>query len=114
MCPTGKRIAMRKVPPFAVLVRLPHLSATKGIPCPEKTIHLHFSLGPCHWYAAEFDGGDIFFGFVDLGDPAIAEWGYFTLSELAGAAASPEPEGDPAALVEWDEGWTPMPFREIV
>ena len=35
------------------------------------------------WYAAEFDGQDLFFGYVILnGDRDMAEWGYFSLNEL--------------------------------
>ena len=43
---------------------------------------MHFFIGGCDWYVAEFDGKDTFFGFVNLNDPQNAEWGYFTLSEL--------------------------------
>ena len=36
------------------------------------------------WYATEFDGEDIFFGYVESGlDPSFDEWGYFSLSELS-------------------------------
>lgn len=31
------------------------------------------------WYATEFDGKDLFFGWVEGN---FSEWGYFTLSEL--------------------------------
>lgn len=40
-----------------------------------------FFLGPATWYATEFDGEDIFFGYVTgLGHN---ELGYFSLSELS-------------------------------
>ena len=34
------------------------------------------------WYCTEFDGDDLFFGYVNLGDPECAELGYFSLKEL--------------------------------
>lgn len=36
-------------------------------------------LGNGRWFATEFDGEDLFFGYADLGFP---ELGYFSLSEL--------------------------------
>ncbi len=75
---------MLNPPPPEILARLPRLYATEDVLCPEKVIHLHFFIGACDWYVAEFDGEDIFFGFANLGDPINAEWGYFKLSDLAG------------------------------
>ena len=48
---------------------------------PDPTVHVkYFDLcGSWSWYATEFDGVDIFFGWVD-GD--FPELGYFSLSEL--------------------------------
>ena len=46
-------------------------------------IHMHFFIGGCDWYAAEFDGEDTFFGYAILNnDYQNAEWGYFSLREL--------------------------------
>lgn len=64
------------------LAELPTLYATDNVDCKDKTICLHFFIGGCDWYVAEFDGKDTFFGFVNLNDPQNAEWGYFTLGEL--------------------------------
>ena len=48
-----------------------------------KQIHLHFFIGGCDWYIAEYDGDDLFWGFAILNeDYEMAEWGYMSLSEL--------------------------------
>lgn len=55
------------------------------MPLEEKVIHMHFFIGGCDWYATEYDQEDkIFFGFAILnGDLEMAEWGTFSLEELA-------------------------------
>lgn len=66
------------------LRKIPRLYATESIPTKEKIIHMHFFLGGSDWFAVEYDGEDIFFGFAIINDDeANAEWGYFSLSELA-------------------------------
>ena len=65
------------------LSRIPKLYATEHIPLPDKDIHLHFFLGGCDWYIAEYDGSDLMWGFAILNnDFQNAEWGYISLSEL--------------------------------
>ena len=65
------------------LTRLPALYATEDVPLKEKEILMHFFIGGCDWYIAEFDGEDTFFGFAILNnDFEMAEWGYASLSEL--------------------------------
>jgi hypothetical protein len=85
----------------------------------EKIILLRFFIGNCDWYAAEFDGEDVFFGYANLGDPDMAEWGYFSLSELRGVevnapvidAETQELMAQVPVFVEWDEHWSAsMPF----
>ena len=56
------------------------------------------------WYATEFDGSDLFFGFVEGFCP---ELGYFSLSELSSARG---PLGLP---IERDRSWKPKPLLEI-
>ncbi|MFH1886978.1 MAG: DUF2958 domain-containing protein [Pseudomonadota bacterium] len=49
----------------------------------EKIIHLHFFIGGCDWFIAEYDGQDLFFGYAVLnGDYDNAEWGYVSFAEL--------------------------------
>jgi hypothetical protein len=65
------------------LSRIPKLYETEHVPLQEKLIHLHFFIGSCDWYIAEYDGEDIFWGFAILNDDLQnAEWGYISLSEL--------------------------------
>jgi len=59
------------------------LNETEHIKLKNKLIYLHFFLGGCDWYVAEFDGKDLFFGFAILNcDHINSEWGYFSFSEL--------------------------------
>ncbi len=65
------------------LSKIPKLYETEIIPLQDKLIYLHFFIGGCDWYVAEFDGEDIFWGFVILNDDfQNAEWGYISFSEL--------------------------------
>ena len=72
-----------------------------------KLIHLHFFFGGCDWYAAEFDGEDLFFGFAVLNDDMQnAEWGYFALSELKDISIH-------GLEIDHDLYWEPTPAKEI-
>ena len=59
----------------------PKLYETDGVPFGEKVIHAKFFCPWNHWtwYATEFDGEDIFYGYVKGDHP---EWGYFSLKEM--------------------------------
>lgn len=72
------------------LESLPPLYSTEGTPLKEKIIHMHFFIGGCDWYAAEYDSEEqLFFGFAILNnDLEMAEWGYFSLPELASLKSS--------------------------
>ncbi len=63
---------------------LPVFYSTENIPLMEKIIHMHFFLGGCDWYVAEYDKeSQNYFGFVILNnDYGMAEWGYFNFIEL--------------------------------
>lgn len=71
-------------PTKSQLNKIPKPNETEGIPLKEKTIHCHFLLfGDSHWFVAEYDGKETFFGFVILnGDLEMAEWGYIFYDEL--------------------------------
>lgn len=112
---------MWHVPNEKILARILRLYETEEISTEDKTIYLHFHIGACHWYIAEYDGEDTFFGFVDLGDPYQAEWGYTSYRELRDLRLVQE-LGDPVTgvvvcklrlEVECDISWTPRPFSEI-
>ena len=65
------------------LSMIPRLYETEHTPLQEKLIHLHFFIGGCDWYVAEYDGEDLFWGFAILNDDLQnAEWGYISFSEL--------------------------------
>ena len=62
---------------------IPGLYKTEETPLKEKIIYLHFFIGGCDWYVAEYDCYDTCWGFAVLNsDCQNAEWGYFSLSEL--------------------------------
>jgi hypothetical protein len=70
-------------PSKAELAQLPGLYTTESLALKDKLIQMHFFLGGCDWYVVEFDGRDIFFGYVILnGDRDSAEWGNFSFNEL--------------------------------
>lgn len=61
--------------------QLPPLGSTEHIPLEEKIVVCKFFTpdSSWSWYACEFDGRDLIFGYV-VG--LEAEWGYFSLQEL--------------------------------
>ena len=74
---------MWNIPTEKRLAKIPKLYETEHDPLKDKLIYLHFFIGGCDWYIAEFDGDDIFFGFAILNnDYQMAEWGYVSFSEL--------------------------------
>jgi len=98
---------MRSAPTENELAALPKLHSTKAIPDGDKIIHMHFFLPGFDWYAVTFDGQDTFMGFVVVhGDPANAEYGYFSLSELQRIAHN-------GMKVSRDLNWEPIPARCI-
>jgi hypothetical protein len=65
------------------LAKIPKLYETEKTPLKDKLIYLHFFIGGCNWYIAEFDGEDLFWGYAILnGDLDMAEWGYVRFKEL--------------------------------
>ncbi len=91
------------------LARIPKLYSTERIPLKDKLIYLHFFIGSCDWYVAEYDGEDLFWGYANLGDPQNAEWGYFSLTELRAIKIKGWLEID----CEKEEFWTIRKFSEI-
>ncbi len=74
---------MWNVPSQERLSKIPRLYETESASLQEKFIHLHFFLGNSDWFVVEFDGKDIFFGYVIFnGDYQNSEWGYFSFTEL--------------------------------
>jgi len=74
---------MRNIPSKERLDKIPRLYETEHILLKDKLIHLHFFIGGCDWYIAEYDGEDIFWGFAILhNDYVNAEWGYISFNEM--------------------------------
>lgn len=91
------------------LSRIPRLYETEHLPNKDKLIHLHFFIGGCDWYVAEYDGDDIFFGYAILNnDTECAEWGYISFSEMKELNVSGI-EID----CELEEYWPPTPVSKI-
>ena len=103
------------------LDRLPRLYETETKDTEKTVFHLHFFIGECDWWVAEFDSEDLFFGFVCLGDLLNAEWGYFRLSELRETrvvtdlrdAKTGDVLGKVPVEVEFDAFWRPKAFGEV-
>lgn len=116
---------MFKEPPREVIDQLPLLKEVRRLSPEKRVIHIHFVFLSCHWYVAAFvedmEEDTVLFGFTNLDDPAMAEWGDFTLSQLKEVikftnvieAHTYKCLGRLPIVVEWDEHWTPRPFGEI-
>tara|TARA_X000001388_G_C2196747_1_gene109661 strand:- start:432 stop:728 length:297 start_codon:yes stop_codon:yes gene_type:complete len=59
--------------------KIPKMTETAEQEDPRVYVKFFYPLGSWTWYGMEFDGDDLFYGYVD-GD--YGEYGYFTLSEL--------------------------------
>jgi hypothetical protein len=66
----------------AIVEKIPKLYETDGLP--RHPLNLHYFVGGCDWYIAEWDSEeDIFFGYSILnGDLHNSEWGYISRPEL--------------------------------
>jgi hypothetical protein len=74
-------------PPTKIqLSKIPPLYAQEKVK--DKRIFMKFFLGGWSWYVAEYDGNDIFFGFVVSPLEPEGSWGYFSLSELSSLSSS--------------------------
>lgn len=91
------------------LRRIPRLYETENIPVEEKEIHLHFFIGGCDWYIAEYDGHDLFWGYAILNNDYInAEWGYISFAELKAIKI-----GFVEIDCELEDFWQIRPAKEI-
>jgi len=90
------------------LSRIPKFYSSEEVPLKEKIIYMHLFLGGCDWYAAEYSSEEkCFFGFAILNnDYEMAEWGYFSLDELASLKVK-------FLEVDKDCHWTPKKACEI-
>jgi hypothetical protein len=64
-------------------------------------------VGGCDWWLVEYDPDQhLGFGYVSLGDPSCAEWGYVSLAELEAVWIN-------HFVVERDLQWTPKRAKEV-
>lgn len=98
---------MWNMPSMEDLRKMPKLYETENLPINDKIVHEHFFLGNSDWFAIEFDGDDLFFGFAILNsDYQNAEFGYFSLSEITSLKIGP-------FEIEYDLYWEKRPVRDV-
>ena len=98
---------MWNTPTEEQLAAVPRLYETEHVDLKDKLIHLHFFIGGCDWYAVEFDGRDLFWGFTILNDDFVnAEWDYFSFNELKSIKAY-------GVEIECDLYWKISPACEV-
>jgi hypothetical protein len=92
--------------PKRILKSLPQIGATEaqGLNALAR-VKFFTPDGGWSWYASEFDGTDLFFGFVVGFEP---ELGYFSLSELKGV------RGSIGLPIERDRWFRPTPLRQLM
>jgi len=96
-------------PTLERLASIPRFYETESIPLKDKLIYLHFFIGGCDWYIAEYDGDDLLFGYAILNnDTDCAEWGYISFTELKELQINGI-EID----CELEEHWPPTPVSQI-
>ena len=99
---------MWNMPSIEVLKDVPRLYETEHINLKDKIIHLHFFIGGCDWFVAEFDFEDIMWGYAILNnDMECAEWGYMSFTELKSIIVNSGVE------VDFDLHWKKRPASQI-
>jgi len=85
--------------------KIPRLYATERIPCEKKTIFQRYEIKKLgfYWLVAELDKGkNLAFGYANLNDDELAEWGYISIDELLENGA------------ELDKEWKPCTYKEAL
>ncbi len=91
---------------YNIVTTMPKTYETGKIPEDEKIIYLHYFYGNMDWYVAEKDKEKEqlqAFGYVNLGDPQNAEWGYIDIEEIKATNK-----------VELDFNFDPIKFGELM
>ena len=91
------------------LKKLPKFYETENTPLEDKILYMHFFLGNCDWYIAEYCPLErAFFGYVLLnGDIQNSEWGYTSYDELIRVKVKNVYE------IDRDLFWKPKKFKEL-
>ena len=85
--------------------KIPKLYATVRIPCEEKVIYQRYQIKTLgfYWLIAELDKKkNLAFGYANLNDDELAEWGYIDINELLKNDA------------ELDKEWKPCGYKEAL
>lgn len=93
-----------KLLPQEILSSLPALGVTGEEHDPVVQVKFFYPDFSWTWYAIEFDGDDLFYGFVD---GFVGELGYFRLSELM------ENRGKFGMEIERDLWFSPCPLSSL-
>lgn len=99
----------------ANLDTLPKPYSNESTPLTDQVIHLHYFVAGCDWWITEYDPSDnTAFGYVCLGDPQNAEWGYIALAEVEAVSVPITINGDifGSLPVERDLYWEPKAVRD--
>ena len=96
-----------KLMPAEIRGKIPKLDTTEEVPTDEKVLAVKFfsPYSDWTWYGVEFDGEDMFFGYVEGFEK---EWGYFSLDELAKTQL-----GGMVPAVERDTSFRPTKFGDL-
>ncbi len=86
--------------------KLPQLYKTENLPLEEKVAVIKFFTPWTYWtwYAVEFDGDDLFWGWVH---GHKKEWGYFSLKELESV------RGPGGLAIERDKFFEPTKIKDL-
>jgi len=87
--------------PIETKKKIPQLYETENVPLEEKIIHQKYRIEGrgFYWFIAELDtDGKLAFGYANLDDEEMAEWGYISIPELLSNGAV------------LDDDWKPCPF----
>jgi len=85
--------------------RIPKLYATENVPFEKKIIHQRYEIKTLdfYWLIAELnEKKNLAFGYANLNDDQLAEWGCIDIEELLENGA------------ELDEGWKPCTYKEAI
>lgn len=101
------------------LGKIPPLGGQTELNQKDVIIYAHFFIGSFDWWVAEYDGDDTFFGFANLGEPDMAEWGNISFRELKQLKSytpmikDGEEVGRLPIEVDFDKYWQPKRFSEV-
>ena len=95
----------------AILNKLPKLYSQEKVEDPVCQVKFFDPTGSFTWYGIEFDGEDMFFGFVTSNLCPEGELGYFSLSELK--TCKQGKRGLTALPIERDMYWESRKLSEV-